>query len=276
MYIVILGLRMDSVGWCSWGDFPGFKVGSVGSGLHSTMEEGTMGARKNQASLTVAEWRAFIAAINAMHGMGIPAPRYRDFVRVHVDAMTTVAGMTWGVHTMPSMGSVGRNFLAWHRQFLVRLERRLQVVDPGVSVPYWDWIAQPDLPKGLGDAAQLREWGVTRSWTPALLPTSGEVAAVLNRADFIGFQRFLEAIHNPVHDAVGGAMATAASPTDPLFWLHHANIDRLWAEWQAHHPGAPPPNATEVLLPRRVGGHPMFGIRVSAVLDIATLGYRYQ
>ena len=23
-----------------------------------------------------------------------------------------------------------------------------------------------------------------------------------------------------------------SSPYDPVFWLHHANADRLWAEWQ--------------------------------------------
>ena len=27
-----------------------------------------------------------------------------------------------------------------------------------------------------------------------------------------------------------------ASPTDPAFYLHHAQIDRLWAEWQANDP----------------------------------------
>ena len=22
------------------------------------------------------------------------------------------------------------------------------------------------------------------------------------------------------------------SPNDPMFWLHHANVDRIWAVWQ--------------------------------------------
>lgn len=31
-------------------------------------------------------------------------------------------------------------------------------------------------------------------------------------------------------------MMLAASPNDPVFWLHHANIDRLWGNWQRQHP----------------------------------------
>lgn len=38
--------------------------------------------------------------------------------------------------------------------------------------------------------------------------------------------------HDLVHDAIGGLMGdpdTAAN--DPIFWLHHCNIDRLWNRW---------------------------------------------
>ena len=35
-------------------------------------------------------------------------------------------------------------------------------------------------------------------------------------------------------------MSAFMSPLDPLFWLHHANIDRLWATWQARNPGIIP------------------------------------
>jgi tyrosinase len=38
--------------------------------------------------------------------------------------------------------------------------------------------------------------------------------------------------HNPVHNIIGSVMADMSSPTDPIFWLHHANIDRLWSAWQ--------------------------------------------
>ena len=31
-------------------------------------------------------------------------------------------------------------------------------------------------------------------------------------------------------------MVDMTSPNDPVFWLHHCNIDRLWAEWRVQHP----------------------------------------
>ena len=37
--------------------------------------------------------------------------------------------------------------------------------------------------------------------------------------------------HNNVHRTIGGTMGTAGSPGDPIFWLHHAQIDRLWGRW---------------------------------------------
>ncbi len=43
--------------------------------------------------------------------------------------------------------------------------------------------------------------------------------------------------HNDIHNAVGGPGGWMADPDlaalDPIFWLHHANIDRLWSVWLA-------------------------------------------
>ena len=47
-------------------------------------------------------------------------------------------------------------------------------------------------------------------------------------------------VHNLVHRYVGGTMGNMTSPNDPVFWLHHCNIDRLWAEWQRQHPAEAP------------------------------------
>lgn len=33
-------------------------------------------------------------------------------------------------------------------------------------------------------------------------------------------------------DVLGTMDSIPCSPYDPIFWLHHANVDRLWAQWQ--------------------------------------------
>jgi tyrosinase len=37
--------------------------------------------------------------------------------------------------------------------------------------------------------------------------------------------------HNNVHNFVGGIMAGAGSSRDPIFMMHHCNIDRIWWLW---------------------------------------------
>jgi tyrosinase len=46
-------------------------------------------------------------------------------------------------------------------------------------------------------------------------------------------------LHNRVHLWVGGDMLPHTSPNDPVFFLHHCNVDRLWARWQSMHPDVP-------------------------------------
>ncbi|MFD2884266.1 tyrosinase family protein [Pseudomonas lini] len=64
-----------------------------------------------------------------------------------------------------------------------------------------------------------------------------------------------ERIHNNVHVWVGGDMGLSSSPNDPVFFLHHCNVDRLWAAWQAKHPAAayvPAGNAPDTLKFHRI------------------------
>ena len=45
-------------------------------------------------------------------------------------------------------------------------------------------------------------------------------------------------LHTRVQVWVGGQRAPGVAPNDPVFWLHHAYIDKLWADWQRRHPGS--------------------------------------
>jgi tyrosinase len=114
------------------------------------------------------------------------------------------------------------------RQFVLRLELRLQKVHPSVTIPYWDAVTDRQIPKALDDASLLASWGVTRNWDASLLPHKSDVMALNGFTSFTALQSAIEGAVLPgVHNAVCGDMATAASPSDPLFWLHHANIDRF-------------------------------------------------
>jgi tyrosinase len=60
-------------------------------------------------------------------------------------------------------------------------------------------------------------------------PWSSSVSRFRNRLEgWSGGPR----LHNLVHRWVGGDMLAGTSPNDPVFWLNHANVDRLWWRWQ--------------------------------------------
>ena len=42
-------------------------------------------------------------------------------------------------------------------------------------------------------------------------------------------------LHNRVHVWIGGDMSPASSPNDPVFFLNHCNVDRIWEAWMKKH-----------------------------------------
>ena len=52
-------------------------------------------------------------------------------------------------------------------------------------------------------------------------------------------------LHNMVHVWIGGDMAPATSPNDPVFLLNHANVDRIWEAWMVRHGRVFAPGPTE-------------------------------
>ncbi|WP_257453100.1 tyrosinase family protein [Archangium lipolyticum] len=86
------------------------------------------------------------------------------------------------------------------------------------------------------------------------LPTREQVRSVLRdqvlydappyNSTSNGFRNYLEGwegpgLHNIVHVWVGGDMTDSTSPNDPLFFLHHCNVDRIWHAWRVRYPNAP-------------------------------------
>jgi len=60
----------------------------------------------------------------------------------------------------------------------------------------------------------------------------------LAKANWLDFSFCVEGgPHNAGHGGVGSQMGNPiSSPGDPLFYLHHAYLDMLWAKWQAVNP----------------------------------------
>ena len=90
------------------------------------------------------------------------------------------------------------------------------------------------------------------------LATRETVDTMLGLDEYLDFWLYLEAgsgpprgrapTHNFCHNWVGGHMASSVSPNDPIFFLHHCFVDKLWAEWQSdghggvdHFPDRDPP-----------------------------------
>lgn len=219
-----------------------------------------MGLRKSAADLTDAERTAFIDALLAVKASG----RYDDLVRFHYRQMPD--GMP--PMRMPAHRSPG--FLPWHRRFLRELETALEQARPGVALPYWDWADPRSIPaifspsflggrapstdgsrftasawplrvRRPGEANVLERDLVGMETPGAIVIGPDEIDAVLGRDAYdapaydhltrTGFRAGLERLHDMVHGWVGGSMNAGTSPNDPVFYLHHAQVDRLWAQW---------------------------------------------
>jgi hypothetical protein len=101
-------------------------------------------------------------------------------------------------------------------------------------------------PAGGAPADALLESGTTSIGTPTTIRSlrGGAKRPATNTTS--SFRNILEGwvsaggnvdVHNRVHVWVGGSMSPGTSPDDPVFFMHHCNIDRLWAQWQHTHPG---------------------------------------
>lgn len=261
-----------------------------------------MGCRKNLTRLTVAERQAFTNAVNQLRDNG----DYEPFVEQHQGAM--------------SHGHSGPAFFPWHREYVLRFERALQAIDPSVNVPYWDWtqdnlnsagtqslIWRDDFMGGPGQSGSgqvttgpFASWGLIRSAFDifAYPGTGGTIANFMSSPNYTTFRQ-VEGPHGAAHVWVGGFVGNAMiAPRDPVFWLIHSNVDRLWAEWIAQHgsasdfepylplSGGPQGhNLNDTMWPWNGGTSP-FGIfpwtvtpeavRPADLLDHRALGYHYD
>lgn len=143
--------------------------------------------------------------------------------------------------------------------------------------PLWEWNRWP------GGNGNL----IFEAW-----PTPEDIQNILKIPSFYNFgsgpdsNHFFgacENIHNLIHNFSGGGnpnfgklagepqygymQSAGTTARDPIFWGHHSNVDRLYAEWQGLHPGAGPDDPDDVLAP--------WPNQVKDVAAISDLGYEY-
>ena len=171
---------------------------------------------------------------------------YGNLVHIHGERITDPDGFVHAKHRMHGsmFGPVGfRRFLPWHRAYLIAFERELRNIDELLSNPYWDWDNDQGRMMGIENFMGLssgREIGLllgdppnpnrVRWFSDRSMTQSFEIYG----GDYYTFSRELEGkMHNNGHAWVGGDMGNPAiSPNDPIFWMHHGQIDRIWAVWQ--------------------------------------------
>ena len=169
-------------------------------------------------------YASFIDAIRTMRANTNPYDRssWRFWSDAHVN---------FGLHN-------AAYFLPWHRGYLYYFEQQLRIVSGNneLVVPYWDIYKSPVIPAEFTDAASGNPLYVPRVnanvYSALTLAPFGPTVWNFQRGQINAFETLMETQpHNPVHDIVGGFMGTMRAPLDPIFFLHHANIDRLWHAW---------------------------------------------
>lgn len=198
--------------------------------------------RKDANVLTDAERDRFLTAFATLNS---DVSAYQVFLDDHNAAAYSE------IHRRPS-------FLPWHRAFVLDLERQLQNIDSSITIPYWRFeltapnVFIPDFMGGTPDSAgrvtlsgtnPLGSWSIggtsgirrvpgfnTSTGAPSLLDESQTLAL---GTTFSSFDDMEGDPHDQAHISFTGPLDDPTTATqDPIFFMLHCNVDRLWAKWQ--------------------------------------------
>ncbi|GHA72498.1 tyrosinase family protein [Cognatilysobacter bugurensis] len=202
-------------------------------------------------------------------------------------------------------GQNPNHFLPWHRIYVHHFEHIVREVSgrPDFALPYWNYTSLDPAKRGvvprefrlpndslLSSLHRADRTGLANAGLPIHRDQPGDpmdVRTAMSRQSYVtvgsvnGFCREVDAgIHGRIHVLVGtrmnmGQISYAAQ--DPLFWVHHANIDRLWASWNENGRINPTSGSWR---DRRFVFADRLGMRVTArlrdVFDARALGYAYD
>jgi polyphenol oxidase len=197
-------------------------------------------------------------------------------------------------------------FLPWHRAFLYFHERILCKLlnDNSFRLPYWSWDDQHtrDLPavyraatvgsdpNPLYDAHRSSDAVKGKSMPGSIFPTRQNPMNAGNFASFGGSSASAGALEMGPHGAIHMWAGTQDDPwadmgnlmlagRDPIFFAHHCNLDRLWAEWNRRNTLAHANPTDAAFLTRSFQffdeNKQLVNIRAQDVLDPVKLGFSY-
>jgi hypothetical protein len=152
-------------------------------------------------------------------------------------------------------------FAPWHRSYLYYFEELIRKFSgkEDFALPYWDWSRTFSIPdsffgngnplnepsRDVAQGEQIEQGDIDRYVSPTV------ISRLLNLRDYTSFGgdstssgELEDRPHNFIHRWVSGVMVTGESPLDPIFWLHHCNIDRLYSEWLSRPNHSPPVSNT--------------------------------
>jgi tyrosinase len=202
-------------------------------------------------------------------------------------------------------------FLPWHRAYILAFERICRELSgkPDFALPYWDWTADRRFPRAFAEGDRNSNPlhharpGVAQGLRlPDEMVGPRVIARIMRSPDFEafgstrpfgqngvapGWQRRAGAMtelefnpHAGVHLRLGGDMAVVElSARDPIFFLHHANVDRLWSAWNRRgNANSPEPMWRDFAFDRQFvdGVGAPWNVTVGELGSTPALGYRYD
>jgi N-acetylneuraminic acid mutarotase len=188
-------------------------------------------------------------------------------------------------------------FLPWHRLMLYEFEGVIREVlhDEDFTLPYWNPVtgnaADLVVPAVFRDPGSTLYNGTRWPWVNGgeridtlykdwiNLDALNETSYIDSPNGNIGFNPRLDLNpHFLTHVALGGDMADFATVGgDPLFYLHHSNIDRLWESWnRVGHTNPTDPKYLDRSFAYGDRSGKRVDLPVSAADRTAQLGYAYD
>ena len=218
-------------------------------------------------------------------------------------AESTLANEMWNT-CQSHAGQNANNFLPWHRMFVYYLEQIVRETSgrPDFALPYWNYTSYDPALRGVVPwqfrASSDPVFGTFYRPDRTVLANSGQpihqnqpgdvmdigtIMAKTTYSSVSGVQGFCRAvdsgIHGRIHVLVGNAQNMGAVPyagKDALFWVHHANIDRMWASWNRNGGANPTTGSwldTEFVFADGTGQR--VAARLRDFMDESVLGYGY-